>query len=893
MSDAQRWQRIEAALTSALEVTTAQRAALLDDLCADDAELRREVESLLGAHARAEDFLSTSADAFAAPYVVDLSEQAVSSDGTGSLIGRYRLIEEIGRGGMGAVWLAERADGHFEQRVALKLIKRGMDSDEILARFIRERQILARLEHPDIARLLDGGISDDGRPYFVMEHVQGVPLTQSCDQRQLPIEDRLLLFARVCRAVQYAHRNLVVHRDIKPSNVMVTDGGEVKLLDFGVAKLLTDDTSGEPTLTALASSGPMTPEYASPEQLTGQPVTTASDVYQLGVLFYELLTGHRPYRLSGRDWREKERLIREVEAQRPSTAIGTIEQLTHRDGTSETIEPDGVSSKRGTTAERLRRRLRGDLDAIALRALRKQPEQRQPSAEALAEDVERHLAFLPLRYGDGGWSHGARKFLRRYRVRLTVITLIVLASAGFASLYVSRIREERDRAQREVAKTTEMTTALRRVFRGWSPDAADRGKVSAETLLGDAVRRARLELGGEPEVLAATLSMLGDMHSAVGQRAAADSVLSQALLIQQRLSTVSSHDLAATLSRRGWLLQESGRLAEAETSLRGALAIFESLPGGERQEAIETHHGLGMLLRQQHKLAEAETQYREILRMLPARQQFLRSEATAELGYVLFMQGRYQEAVELLRPALALQRRLTGTVHKSTLRTMRYLASSLRGPALLAEAEALDREAVEVARTLYGENHPETTATLGSLVIVLERKGDFVAADSVSSAMTLSGRMFFMAEQTALSWRTLGAIRLVLGERADAERMLRRALTGVRAVLPQGHPDEGDMLNRLAYLLLSRNAPDADTIYAQAVAFDRRRPSNGPYFMTDGYEYLAWAARHKGDLALSETLYRRAVTLYEKELPVGHPYRVQAEVGLRETLEELRGKQGR
>ena len=855
--DAERWRRIEATLTAALSVATGQREAVLDRLCAGEDDLRREVESLLAAHRRPEPFLSASAGDFAVPYLAELPDEAAPGDRPGTVIGRYRLLEEIGRGGMGAVWLAERADGQFEHRVALKLIKRGMDSDEILARFLRERQILARLEHPNIARLLDGGVSDDGRPYFVMEHVHGLPLTRFCDERQLPIEERLRLLGTVCRAVQYAHRNLIVHRDLKPSNVLVTERGEIKLLDFGVAKLLAED-SGEATLTRDAGGGPLTPQYASPEQLKGQPVTTASDVYQLGVLLFEVLTGQRPFRTTGWDLREIERLVLTVDPPRPSS-----------------IAP----------ASR-RRRLLGDLDAIVLRALRKQPEQRQPSAEALAEDLERHLAHLPIRYGGGDWWYDAGKFLRRYRLRLSAVAVVAITATGFGGLYLSRVRAERDRAQREVAKTTEMTAALRRVFRGWNPDAADRSRVSAEMLLGDAVRRAKLELAGEPEVLAATLSLFGDLHYAVGQRSVADSLLSQALAIQEGLTSAPANDLGATIARRGWILLETDRFDEAAASFRRALDIYRSLPGAERQEAIEARYGLARVLTQQQQLAASEREYRDILGIVPVRQEALRSEISAELGYVLFLQARYEAAVELLRPTLDLQRRLFGTLHQSTLRTMRFLASSLRDPAMLNEAEALDREALAITRALFGKDHIEVFYTKVALAVLLERKGTFLAADSFARD-TVPPKVRGYGDASnyrPLTLRTLGAIRLALGDTAGSEGILRRALAGFRMQGPPAHPDEGDVLNRLAALAVSRGAPDADTLYAQAVAFERARPGDGPHFVTDGYEYLGWAAQRKGDLPLAEMLYRRAVRLFEQELPAGHPYRAQSLVGLGETL---------
>ena len=357
------WERVESVLDRTLGLPAHARAVALDQLCGTDTALRREVEAMLAAHDGAGAFLETSAAEFASRHRPESAELA------GTTIGAYRVIEEIGRGGMGTIWLAERADGHFRQRVAIKLVKRGMDSDEILSRFARERQILARLEHPNIARLLDGGMSPDGRPYFVMEYVKGAPITAYCESHELGVDARLELFAQVCRAVHHAHRNLVVHRDLKPSNVMVADDGAIKLLDFGVAKLLADDET-EQLKTAPDNRGrPMTPEYASPEQVQGGSVTTASDIYQLGVLLYELLAGQRPYEVTGRSALEIERSI--------------CESL-----------PTAPSSR---APEPIRKRLRGDLDAVVLRALEKEPEHRYPSAEALADDIKRHLANLPLR----------------------------------------------------------------------------------------------------------------------------------------------------------------------------------------------------------------------------------------------------------------------------------------------------------------------------------------------------------------------------------------------------------------------------------------------------------------------------------------------------------------
>ena len=775
-----------------------------------------------------DDFLATSAAGFASRHLIEVPGRA---EEPGAIIGRYRLIEELGRGGMGTVWLAERADGQFEQRAALKLIRRGMDTDDIIARFLRERQILARLEHPNIARLLDGGVSDDGRPYFVMEHVAGTPITRYCTEHGLSRDERLRLFIAVCHAVQYAHRNLVVHRDIKPANVLINNAGEVRLLDFGVAKVLSPDRPEE--LSTAPTREPMTPGYASPEQRTGASVTTASDVYQLGLLLYEMVT-----------------------SQRAPTEHAPSPRL-----------------------------LRGDLDAITSRALQPDPEQRYPSAEALAEDVERHLAHLPIRFGAGGWRYSATKFVRRYRVPLATAAVILALAIGLTLTYLARLRTERDRAVQEATKAAENAATLREVFRGWNPDAADRGKVTVGMLLDDAARRAHVGLGTQPDVLAATLSMIGDLEIGIGQQARADSLLGEALGIQQRLG-LPSRDLAVTLSRRGSLLLQSGRNAEAEAVLRQALMMYQQVSTPGTVEVIQAQRDLAEALWKGERLAEADSLLRVASASVRRAGTPLQTEVSSELGYVLFLEGKYDDAVALLRPALAVQRRILGPLNISTLSTMRRLASALRGPASFAEAEALDREALAMSRTLFGPNHLQSVGSAGGLAVLLEREGNLIAADSFAR-VSLAGDVQLFGEAsdaTALMLRTLGGLRLALGDSIEADRLLRRAMSAFHIASPGGNLDEGDVLNRLASLVVARHTRDADSIYAIAVTFERARAKDGPYFVTDGYEYLGAAALAKGDVTLAERMYRRALTLYEQELPKRHPYRLQTERGLEAVL---------
>jgi len=831
---------------------------------------------------RWEAILEQSASAFLAGHFTEALVERESHDLAGTLVGRYRLIREIGRGGMGAVWLAERADGQFEQFVAVKLVKRGMDSDEILARFLRERQILARLNHPNIARLLDGGVGADGMPYFVMEYIAGEPITAWCDAKRLSIADRLRLFGSTCAAVQYAHRSLIVHRDLKPSNVLVTQGGDVKLLDFGVAKLLETDTES-----TAASRGPMTPEYASPEQLAGAPVTTATDVYQLGVLLYELLTGHRPWG-KGRGAPESVDEARSRDPRRPSTVSRTGDAGVPT-GASQGVS-DEISLRRSTTPERLRKRLRGDLDSIVLRALRREPEDRYQSPEALADDVERHLTQRPVRARDAGLDDRVVRFVRRHRLGVSAAATVGVLLVGGSVYYTGRIREERDAALRQAAKSAQGAELVRQVFSNWSPDAANRGEVNAAAILQSELRRAETELHNQPEMLAASLSTLGELFANIGQVAAAESLLVRALAIQQAAGAPAGPDLAATLARRGRLIMETtGSGDESIATLERALDLHRKLFGERGIETLRVRRDLALAHRIFGDHRDAETGLEGILGVLSEtdRNSTFALQVASDLGYIYFLQARYDDAAALLRRTLEQQRQTLGNQNAAVLGTMRYLASTLRDRGDLDEAERLYRDALRIAQNLYGAAHPQTAFALGVLSMLLERKGSLEEAERLTrEELAILGRYI------PLSWLEmirLGAIRLDRGDPVEAERLLRTGLDSLKGVYPAGHPDEADALNRIAYILTARGAPDADRWYRRAADFDRARKPQSPVFVSDGLHFLAWTHYRRSNVAAAESTYLRALALYRVQLPEHHAYTTAALQG----LDQLRSRQGR
>jgi len=714
-------------LTRVLAAATEERAELLTQLCEDDGELRREVEARL-AHAReAEGFLSKP-----------LVESGGPQLGAGERLGPYRVLDVLGHGGMGTVYRAVREDD-FEKQVAIKLIQGGSSSPAI-RRFHDERQILARLEHPAIARLLDGGATEDGRPFLVMEHVRGISVDHYCDERHLTTRERLELFCRIADAVAYAHQNLVVHRDLKPGNILVTEEGVPKLLDFGIAKLLEEDPA---RTNVTVGQGPMTPRYASPEQILGEAVTTASDVYALGLLLYLLLTGRLPNELGSCTYQEITRRICNEEPLRPSTVVlreKTVprgEDAVTRSNGEKPRTPESVSRVRDGDPKKLRRSLTGDVDAIVLKALRKEPRHRYGSVEAMAEDVRRHLGGRPVRARKGTWTYRTGKLVRRHKWGVAAVLLVAVLSVASTVLWRRAVAEGRRAEQGEAEALRERTRAERvsdfllRLFKSANPDSAQGGTVTVREVVDQG--RARLLAGDEhedPEIAAAIAGTLGDVYRNLGLYDEALELLEHSEEIRRRLYPEGHADLVAILNDLASAYYYVGRYGEAEDHFRKALAMRRRL-GQEPASIALALSNLAAAVKQQGRYGEAGELYREVLRIrtdLFGPEHADVGSTLYSLGTLYYEEGDLESAETALRRALATRITAHGERHTRVATVRNSLGRVLMTRGRLAEAEKLLRRVLATRRELLGDEHDHVALTARDLAELLLMRGETAEA---------------------------------------------------------------------------------------------------------------------------------------------------------------------
>lgn len=842
--------------------------------------MRQAVAGMLAADEDAPAILDASLDGLTA-----LVDQPTIANLLGQEIGPYTVLRELGRGGMGTVYLAERRD--IQKQVALKLVRDPLASPERVQRFLFEQRVLARLEHPHIARLLDAGVTEQGTPYFAMDYVAGLPIDVYCETHRLSIDERLALFEQVCQAVQFAHQNLVVHRDLKPSNILVREGGAVKLLDFGIAKLLEQDEAEELMLTC-SGMRVMTPDYAAPEQMRGEGVTTATDVYALGVVLYHLLTGRRPYMFSTGSMVDAEKVICGVEPEKPSTVIR--QEVKVSGDAAPSVMPEHISAARQIPLHGLRRRLRGDLDTILLTALQKDPERRYQHAGLLLSDLKRHRAGLPIMARKDSWGYRAQKFSRRHIAGLTVAVLALVVLLGFGLFYTLRVTQERDRAELAFEKANYVAAFLEEMLSEADPAQSRGTPLNAVQMLDRGAKKVEQELSGQPALQAELFSVMAHVYLSLGRFEQAEPLVQKGLTLRKTLYGPSHPEVAKGLYDLGTLLAAQSAYPEAEEAFSAALAIYQTSLGDVSPEGVETLGEIARMEKAQGDYAGAEPLLRKVLQQkstLFGEEHPVTVNTLNQLGGLLLRMNRHDEAGEVFGEVLALRRKNHGALHPDVAAALNNLAIIRLAQEKFVEAERLFRENLQIVETLYEGPHPRVASALQNLALTLQRKGAYEEAETHYRATVAITRQIFNAHPALASALLDFGILLALKEAyPEAESSFREALAIYRDMLGDEHEDTAKTRYHLGVLLLDTGrveeaAPhlreSLDLIQAaypdDKAGIGRGLVGWGAYLMATGDFESSEASMLEGYALLQEKTYttelqqmalQRIVALYEQ-----------------------------
>ncbi|MEO0425556.1 MAG: serine/threonine-protein kinase [Pseudomonadota bacterium] len=774
----EQWEHVCTLFEAAIPLPQEERDAFVASLVEEPDPVRRELQGLLAEHDDgAPSILATQLGEAAGDWAA-----AEANAERLTPIGPYQPERVLGRGGMGVVYLASRADGQFDQRVALKLVKQGLDSEATRRRFLFERQVLARLQHPGIARLLDGGVSEDGQAYFAMEYVEGESLFTYVERHGLSLEARLRLFVQVCDAVEYAHRNLIVHRDLKPGNILVTEDGEPRLLDFGIAKWLEEgDGANERAPVTQTSMALLTPEYGAPEQLMHEPITAATDVYALGGILFELLTGRRPYDLGRRSPVEIYEAVLREQPVRPSTALVTGPE----------------SSPKIALSQRLHRQLQGDLDVITLKCLAKTPERRYRSAGALADDLRRHLAGQPISARADSATYLFGRFLKRYRLAVGAAVLVLTSLIG--GLGVAAWQGQV--AARESRRASSVSTFVVEMLAAVSPDQAQGRDVTVREVLDQAVASLddpTSELSAEPAVEAAIRATIGNTYRELAYYDEALSQLQQSFAINESILGERHEETVRRLSDIGATHFVQAQIDEAEGYYLQALSRARAR-WGERHEL--TQHIVSQMAgvhfrRGEYGLAEEQLRLNvEMRRELlgPNHGDTLTSQAN--LAASLSVQDRWEESMPLLEDVVARQTRVLGEGARATLVARGNLADAYNNLDRMEEAVSHAQAVVSIRERVLGEDHPEVIESRLRLAAILKDAFDYDRsaaefARALSRADEILGEQHFVV---LIARGNYGSLLASQGRLTAADEEFTRSINGLTQVLGEEHPTTVDM----------------------------------------------------------------------------------------------------
>ena len=805
--DATRWEQMQHVFHGASHLDDTARREFVESACGLNAQLKADVLSMLEEDARGHPLLDRD--------VAHVADQLLAAGKHAPLpleeFGRYRVKHVLGEGGMGVVYLAQRDD--LGSLAAIKILRDAWLSPARRERFANEQRTLAQLNHPSIARLYDADALPDGTPWFVMEYVEGVPLTEYCTTHTCTIAERLTLFRAVCEAVQHAHRHLIIHRDLKPSNILVSSDGEVKLLDFGIAKQLeTLDSPANPTLTGLRL---MTPAYAAPEQMRGGSSGVLSDVYSLGVVLYELLTGRLPFDLAHRSPAEAEALIIEHEPVRPSAVARRIASVS----SAETRIP-GVSKTAWA-----------DLDVLCLRAIHKDPQRRYRSVEALARDIDHYLAAEPLEARPDSAGYRLGKFARRNSRALSAALATLVLVVALTVFYTVRLASARNAALAEAARTMRIQRFMMNLFEGGDADAGPADSLRVVTLIDRGMQEAK-SLDGDPTTQSELLVTLGSIYQKLGNFSRADSLLRLALDERKRLLGPDHPDVAASLVALGSLRDSEAKYAEAERLIREGLAMSRRSLAPQDPAVLTATTALGQLLEDRGAYDQAITVLEDAVHLQAAAGETRDlAGSLTELANSHFYAGHYETSDSLNRRVLAMDRRLYGERHPHVADDLINLGAVQLELGHFAEAERYDREALDITAQWYGPNHQET-----------------------ASAMTILSRALVSEKQYA-----------------NASSMLEQALVIQEHVYGPVHPRVASTLNELGRVAVSLGQLDkAEPYFQRELAIYRSVYDDKHYLIGVALSNLSGVALERKDYRKAEALLRDALARYASTLPPAH-----------------------
>jgi len=795
----------------------------------DDPELRSEVLSLL------EQFDDSAAFE---PKVIEEGPDLHTEpqDWVGLEVGAYTLRREIGQGGMSRVFLADRTDREYESQVAVKLLREGLLTEDLVLRFRRERQILANLDHPNIARLLDGGTAAFGGTYLVMEYIDGPSVTEFCHERKLGLDERLALFLQICAAVQYAHRNLILHLDLKPGNVLVGRDSTPKLLDFGIARLLEGarfDAVGDPTIGPLR---PMTPRYASPEQLRGRATSTASDVYSLGVILYELLTGRVPFELEGVIRRSGADLSNDPDATRPSVSV--------RRGQKQSSDSLDVATDMRLSAHQLSRRLDGDLDRILLQALKPDPEERYASVEALANDISRHRAGLPIAAAGASFIYRARKFVRRHPWPVglgATLAALTLLSTLLLAISNQRIERTRIRVQQERDNAIQLSEFLVDVFQLADPRRNPKSAATVAGVLEQGAQNAMRELSDHPKAQTKFLQTIGEVELSHGRfdRAAED--LQAALEIHERANPTNEIRTAELLTGLSQAMVGLGKLGEADELARRALEIRSTILGPDDLSVADSLNKMGELRR---------------------------------------WHGDFEEAASLFAQALQIRRTKLGDSDPAVAESLQSSANLDRQLGNYDSANTQYTEALEILRAARGDTHPETVEATTSLSVIRLQLGDYETAENLQRRVVqvLEGQYGKRHPLVAATINRLARTLEIQGRLEEAEAAYREALALRRELLGERHYATAISMSALATLVDHRGRPkESEELFRTVLSISRESFPGGTFGIS--YPLIGLGCHHveRGEHEAALPMFEEALALRRTSFPAHHPQIAEAE----------------